>query len=77
MPIGPGAGLHCAALTTGPRCRQIVEDAIELSSAPCTSSRSRPRPFASSMASAVAAMCVASSMLATYFRLAPVPNSPV
>ena len=55
----------------------MAELAIEVSSVFCTSSRSRLLRRASSIASAAATVCTASSRLAMYLSRAPVPNSPV
>jgi hypothetical protein len=77
VPIGPGAGDQARSRMTGPRCFQIADMAIELSRVRWTSSRSRPLRRASTIASAAATVCTATSMFAMYFRRAPVPNSPV
>ena len=77
MVIGPGAGDQARARMTGPRVRQMADEPIESSSVRWTRSRSRPPRRASSIASAAATVCTASSRLAMYFIRAPVPNAPV
>ena len=74
---GTGGGDQARSAISGPRCFQIAELAMELSSVFWTSSRSRPLLLASAIASAAATVCTARSRLAMYFIRAPVPNAPV